>query len=151
MDTSTKVEALKHLSLIHRNQFNERYKYIYKILITTLSFYVLSVAVILSDPDILYNIPNGVIFSIYGFVLFVTCVAVTLSHISIMTSRELFRGYESEIHKILESGSRKIDWEIKSKIQCPRLIKSSTFITILWQISIVAVFGVGAGYIVFQY
>jgi hypothetical protein len=46
MELKDKLDCLKYISQIHRSQFDERRKIEFKILFSTLSFYILSVAAI---------------------------------------------------------------------------------------------------------
>jgi len=54
-----KLEYLKFISQIHRSQFTERTKYEWKIVSTTLTFYVLSVVAVYSGRITLSNIESG--------------------------------------------------------------------------------------------
>lgn len=59
-----KLECLKFISQIHRSQFTQRTKYEWKIVLTTLTFYVLSVVAVYSNRITLSSIEFGGLASI---------------------------------------------------------------------------------------
>ena len=56
-----KLECLKFISQIHRSQFTERTRYEWKIVFTTLTFYVLSIVAVYSGQITLPSVESGIL------------------------------------------------------------------------------------------
>lgn len=57
MEQKDALDGLKHISQVQRAQFDERRKYEWKIVLTTLSFYTLTVSAKLGSSNALFESP----------------------------------------------------------------------------------------------
>ena len=73
MNLNHKLECLKFISQVHRSQFNERRKYEWKIVLTTLSFYVFCVAAVYGGN---FTLPNSWIFKGAVWIIFIPLAAI---------------------------------------------------------------------------
>jgi len=85
-----KLECLKFISQIHRSQFTERSKYEWKIVFTTLTFYVLFIVAVYSGKIILPSVKSGILaFLIVPVMSFglATVIAIYLGYVHISNNK----------------------------------------------------------------
>ena len=72
------LNALKHLSTVHRQQFDERRQYEWKAFVTVLTFYVLSVSARFGVPS---SMPGGLALILVVWTFFLVLAALTILYL----------------------------------------------------------------------
>jgi hypothetical protein len=111
---SEKVDVLKHISQIHRQQFDERRKYEWKAFYTTLTLYVL-IAVSKFDNDL--NVPKNQIFKYF---LIIIVIALGILSIGFLISvfkanrinKTIAHNSEDVIRELLIDSQSSSEWDI---------------------------------------
>ena len=98
MDRKDKIDALKFLSETHRSQFNERRKYEWNIIFTTLTFYVLCVPAVFAIPIHLL----GALFAITSVVILIVFIILDWTIINFLQNLHTANNINKEIAQIAE-------------------------------------------------
>ena len=128
MQPETILAGLKHLSSIHRGQFDERRKYEWKVLLSTLSFYVLPAFAKFSNN---IKLPEGQIFksAIWIFFLFLAIAAINYLRKFHKANDE----NKSRAQKAEEAIAKLINFELDTESKTDKMKQWS----LLWQSTII--------------
>lgn len=104
MELKDKIECLKFISQIHRSQFDERRRYEWKIVFTSLSFYVLCVAAVFGGE---VTLPSSWPFKLAIWIMFLALAVIVATFLaSLHTANNVNKGFaenaENAIAAILE-------------------------------------------------
>lgn len=105
MESKEKLESFRFLAKMHRNQFDERRKYEWKIIFTILSFYVLSALFTLQDK--VNPASAWIIWLSFSILAVISIVFLAFLHAAKFKNREIAHRAEDAILEILnEKGSQ---------------------------------------------
>ena len=104
MDLKDRFECLKFISQVHRSQFNERRRYEWKIVFTSLSFYALCVAAVFGGK---VTLPTSWQFKLVIWIMFLVLAVVIATFLaSLHTANNMNKSFaenaENAIADILE-------------------------------------------------
>lgn len=118
MTDTDRIEALTHLSQVHRGQFDERRKYEWKAFVTLLTFYVLCVASKYAGKS---RIPDNLLFNIIVWIAFIGIAVLTslfLARVNIANkiNKGIAKSAEDLEREMLKGTSVSLDVEVLLKI-----------------------------------
>ena len=102
MTEGEKINALKHLSDIHRDQFNERRRYEWKAFLTLLTFYVLCVAGKYGTTNNFPDIDNTVFKILVVLVFIGVGILTSLFLAAVNMKNNINKGYAEQAERSIE-------------------------------------------------
>ena len=143
---ASRIEALKTIAEIHRNEFDRRRKYEWNVFFTTLGVFT---SVVIAKFSKVYKWPKNISFNIgIPFFFFVLAVISSIYLVSVHRANKVNKGFaeaaENEIMSLLNvTGLKKVSMDI------PACLKVNW--SLFWQIIVLFLLAIGCSIIIISH